>query len=102
MSKYDSIKTAAELVAEVQAHGLSLAQEDICRAQDIFGRSAVQDIDLEIRQQAIRLYPKCAALFELPLMVYSQIMQDNDLRQKPYRVSETRIKKIISSMPEFQ
>ena len=29
MSKYDSIKTAAELVAEVQAHGLSLAQEDI-------------------------------------------------------------------------
>ena len=43
MSKYDSIKTAAELVAEVQAHGLSLAQEDICRAQDIFGRSAVQD-----------------------------------------------------------
>lgn len=51
------------------------------------------EIDLEIRQQAIRLYPKCAALFELPLMVYSQIMQDNDLRQKPYRVSETRIKK---------
>lgn len=43
-SKYDSIKTAAELVAEVQAHGLSLAQEDICRAQDIFGRSAVQDL----------------------------------------------------------
>lgn len=60
------------------------------------------EIDLEIRQQAFRLYPKCAALFELPLMVYSQIMQDNDLRQKPYRVSETRIKKIISSMPEFQ
>lgn len=60
------------------------------------------EIDLEIRQQAIRLYPKCAALFELPLMVYSQIMQDNDLRQKPCRVSETRIKKIISSMPEFQ
>ena len=60
------------------------------------------EIDLEIRQQAIRLYPKCAALFELPLMVYSQIMQDNDLRQKPYRVSETRIKKKISSMPEFQ
>lgn len=60
------------------------------------------EIDLEIRQQAIRLYTKCVALFELPLMVYSQIMQDNDLRQKPYRVSETRIKKVISSMPEFQ
>ena len=40
-SKYDSINTAAELVAEVQANGLSLMQEDICRAQDIFGRSAV-------------------------------------------------------------
>ena len=36
MSKYDSIKTAAELVAEVQAHGLSLAEEDIVRTQDIF------------------------------------------------------------------
>ena len=32
MSKYDSIQTAAELMAEVQAHGLSTAQEDICRA----------------------------------------------------------------------
>lgn len=43
-SKYDSIKTAAELVAEVQANGLSLMQEDICRAQDIIGRSAVKDL----------------------------------------------------------
>ena len=43
-SKYDSINTAAELVAEVQANGLSLMQEDICRAQDIFGRSAVKDL----------------------------------------------------------
>ena len=64
--------------------------------------SRTDEIDLEIRQQAIRLYPKCVALFELPLMVYSQIMQDNDLRKKPYRVSEARIKKVISSMPEFQ
>ena len=45
--------------------------------------------------------PKCAALFELPTMVYAQIMKDNDLRKKPYRVSEERIKKIIGSMPEF-
>ena len=27
-----------------------------------------EEIELEIRQQAVRLYPKCAALFELPLM----------------------------------
>ena len=60
------------------------------------------EIDAEIRRQAVRLYPKCTALFELPLMVYAQIMQDNTTRRRPYRVSEARIKKIISSMPEFR
>lgn len=44
MSKYDDIKTAAELVAEVRAHGLSLDQEDICRAQDIFGNSPIEEL----------------------------------------------------------
>lgn len=44
MSKYDRIKTAAELVAEVRLHGLSLAQEDITRAQDIFGRSSIEEL----------------------------------------------------------
>ena len=34
-----------------------------------------EEIELEIHQQAVRLYPKCAALFELPLMVYTQIMR---------------------------
>jgi len=43
-SKYDSIQTAAELVAEVQNHGLSLAQGDICRAQDIFGHTPIEDM----------------------------------------------------------
>lgn len=61
-----------------------------------------EEIDLEIRQQALRLYPKCTALFELPLMVYSQIMSDNTIRRRPYRVSEARIRKTIGSMPEFQ
>lgn len=59
------------------------------------------EIELEIRQQALRLYPKCVALFELPHMVYVQILKDNDLRKKHYRVSEERIKKVIGSMPEF-
>lgn len=61
-----------------------------------------EEIDLEIRQQALRLYPKCTALFELPLMVYAQIMLDNSTRRKPYRVSEARIRKTIGAMPEFQ
>lgn len=61
-----------------------------------------EEIDLEIRNQAVRLYPKCAALFELPMMVYAQIMADNDTRKKPYRVSEARIRKTIGLMPEFQ
>lgn len=60
------------------------------------------EIDLEIRKQAVRLYPKCAALFELPMMVYCQIMMDNATRKKPFRVSETRIRKTIGSMPEFK
>lgn len=59
------------------------------------------EIDAEIRQQAIRLYPRCAALFELPLMVYAQIMQDNTTRKQPYRVSEARVRKVIGSMTEF-
>ena len=46
-----------------------------------------EEIELEIHQQAVRLYPKCAALFELPLMVYAQIMEDNTTRKRPYRVS---------------
>lgn len=42
-----------------------------------------EEIEAEIRRQAVRLYPKCAALFELPLMVYAQIMKDNDTRRRP-------------------
>lgn len=43
-SKYDNIKTAADLVREVMAHGLSTVQEDICRAQDIFGNASVEEL----------------------------------------------------------
>lgn len=44
MSKYDNIKTATGLVCEVMVNGLSTAQEDICRAQDIFGRASVEEL----------------------------------------------------------
>lgn len=44
MSIYDNINTAKDLVFEVTAHGLSTKQEDICRAQDIFGRSTVEEL----------------------------------------------------------
>ncbi|KJJ65473.1 hypothetical protein [Clostridium sp. FS41] len=60
------------------------------------------EIDSEIRNQAVRLYPKCVALFELPRMVYTKIIADNSLRKRPYRVSEDRIRKVISTMSEFQ
>lgn len=60
------------------------------------------EVEVEIRRQAIRLYPKCVALFELLHMVYTQLMKDNDMRRNPYRVSETRIKRIIDTMKEFQ
>lgn len=61
-----------------------------------------EELEIEIRNQAVRLYPKCAALFELPTMVYAQIMSDNDTRKKPYRVSEDKVRKVIRTMPEFQ
>lgn len=60
------------------------------------------EIDAEVRRQAVRLYPKCVALFELPMMVYAKIAEDNVTRKKPYRVSEKRIRDIIGSMPEFE
>ena len=44
MSIYDNIKTAKDLITEVRAHGLSTNQEDICRAQDIFGHSTVGEL----------------------------------------------------------
>ena len=56
---------------------------------------------MEVRNQAVKLYPKCAGLFELPLMVYSQIVQDNETRGKPYRISVDHCKRIILAMPEF-
>ena len=59
------------------------------------------ELNAEIRNQAVRLYPKCAGLFELPLIVYTKIVMDNDTRKKPYRLSVERCKKIILEMPEF-
>lgn len=43
-SKYDTIKTAADLVQEVQNHGLSTNQDDICRVQDIFGNTSIGEL----------------------------------------------------------
>ena len=60
-----------------------------------------EEIEMEVRNQAVKLYPKCVGLFELPLMVYSQIVQDNETRRKPYRISVDRCKRIILAMPEF-
>ncbi len=44
-SKYDNIQTAAELIKEVQRNGLSLEQDDINRAADIFGRTSIGELD---------------------------------------------------------
>lgn len=43
-SIYDKIETAKDLTFEVMAHGLSTKIEDICRAQDIFGNSSVDEL----------------------------------------------------------
>lgn len=44
-SIYDGIKTAKELVKIVGFQGLSTKTEDICRAQDIFGRATIEELD---------------------------------------------------------
>ena len=43
-SIYDRISTPKDLLIEVRNHGLSTKQEDICRAQDIFGHAPVEDL----------------------------------------------------------
>ena len=44
-SIYDKIGSAKELVHEVMVHGFSTKQEDICRAQDIFGNATIEELD---------------------------------------------------------
>jgi hypothetical protein len=44
MSKYDDIETAAELIREVAAHGISMDIDDKNRAADIFGNSAIAEL----------------------------------------------------------
>lgn len=44
MSKYDTIKTARDLIFEVASHGLSLDQDDLNRAADIFGRASIKEL----------------------------------------------------------
>lgn len=41
---YDKIKTVRELINDVRAHGFSTAVEDICRVQDIFGHSSIEEL----------------------------------------------------------
>ena len=43
-SIYDSINSPKELLEIVKFHGLSTEIEDICRAQDIFGRATLQEL----------------------------------------------------------
>ncbi|MBR1613887.1 MAG: hypothetical protein IJ673_00240 [Treponema sp.] len=43
-SQYDSIKTARELLKDVAVHGLSTREEDMCRVQDIFGHSIIEEL----------------------------------------------------------
>lgn len=43
-SIYDKYNTPKEIVEEVEYHGLSTKQEDICRVQDIFGRAPISTL----------------------------------------------------------
>lgn len=43
-SQYDKIKTPKDLLVQVSMHGFSTKIDDICRAQDIFGRAPIEDL----------------------------------------------------------
>lgn len=43
-SIYDKYNTPEQIVDEVEYHGLSTKQEDICRIQDIFGRAPITEL----------------------------------------------------------
>lgn len=43
-SIYDDIRTAKELIQRVQLRGFSTKCEDICKAQDIFGNTPIQEL----------------------------------------------------------
>ena len=62
------------------------------------GMTRQEEIDHEVRIYAMNLLPKCRALFQLPNMVYAEIVKDNTMRKKPIRASYERIKRIIHGM----
>ena len=59
-----------------------------------------ETIDIEIRRLALKLKGNYVALLQLPLMIYNQIMLDNQTRKKPFRVSFKRIEDIVYSLAE--
>ena len=59
-----------------------------------------ESIDMEIKRLAFKLKGECRALLQLPLKIYSQILEDNKTRKKPYKVSLKRIERIILSISE--
>jgi hypothetical protein len=57
-----------------------------------------QEIDNEIIQLVACFTPQTHADFEIPHMVYAQVMKDNETRKKPYRVSYDHIQQIMHEM----
>ena len=56
MKAYKDIKTAKELIDQVGVHGISTKEEDICRAQDIFGHSTIEELDYLANEPKTRDY----------------------------------------------
>lgn len=55
-SQYDGIKTARELLTDVAVRGFSIREEDICRAQDIFGHSTIEELAELAHEHRDRFY----------------------------------------------
>lgn len=53
------------------------------------------EINTEIRRLIARFRPLTHADFEIPRMVYAQIIADNTTRKQPYRVGYNRIEQLM-------
>lgn len=59
-----------------------------------------QEIDSEIMRLVSHFTPQTHADFEIPRMVYAQILKENETRKKPYRVSYDHIQQVMHEMRE--
>lgn len=62
--------------------------------------STTREKEVEVQNLIVRLRPLTRADFEVPDLVYRQIMKDNDTRKHPIKVSYDYIRNVMYQMRE--